>query len=89
MTAGEFDGFILYAAGLCFLMAALNTYLIFKWGRSWAMVSACVIAGVTLLIYRAGAERPALIFGGAGVFVSMVLDMVHRSGQQKPRGPDA
>ena len=89
MTPKEYEGFLVYAAGICFLMAALNTYLVFKRGRSWAMVAACILAGVTLLLYKSGADRPALIVGGIGVFVSLVLDMVFRASQTKPGGPRA
>lgn len=86
MTGKEFEGFLVYAAGLLFLMAALNTFLVFRRGRSWAMVAACILAAVTLLLYRAGADRPALVVGGIGVFVSLVLDMVHRATNSKPGG---
>lgn len=87
MTPKEFEGFVQYGAGLCFLMAALNAWLVLKRGRSWAMVGACILAGVTLLLYKAGAERPALIVGGIGVFVCLVLDMVFRASKPTQGGP--
>ena len=83
MTSADFDHFLSYGAWVCLAMAGLNTILVFRRGRTWAMPIACVFMALALYLYESRVSPLLWGFAGFGVVVALCADMMSRMGRPK------
>ncbi len=86
MTREEFDLFLLFAAGLCGVMAVINLLRRKKRGTSaFFLAGAFVAVGVTILLYRAQIMWAVSLVGFVA-FALLVGDFAVRSRDRLPPG---
>jgi hypothetical protein len=80
MTRPEFDFFLLFAAGLCVVLAIANAFRSRSRGPSAYFLSgACLAFGAAMLLYRADANSTSITLAGVLAFAMLIGDFVLRA----------